>query len=138
MQNRRGGDLSGDQQQLLSIARALIIKPKFLLLDEQVEGIQSNIIQQIGKAVTYLGGRGEMAILHVEQYFDFTFEKVDNFVVLRRGRVVGSGTKKDTVWRYRRRASILSSPSPFLHVAITSSLTAKRTKNSCRSTASLR
>ncbi|MBS9717062.1 ATP-binding cassette domain-containing protein [Pseudohalocynthiibacter aestuariivivens] len=97
MQNRRGGDIAGDQQQQLSIARALIIKPKLLLLDEPTERIQPNIIQQIGKVITCLGGWVDMAILLVEQYFDFTFEHAGIFFMLRRGRVVGSGTKKGTV-----------------------------------------
>lgn len=87
MQNRRGGDLSGGQQQQLAIARALITKPKLLLLDEPTEGIQPNIIQQIGRVIAYLRAQGQMAILLVEQYFDFAFGLADHFVALERGRV---------------------------------------------------
>ncbi|SEV93280.1 amino acid/amide ABC transporter ATP-binding protein 2, HAAT family [Aliiroseovarius sediminilitoris] len=92
---RRGGDLSGGQQQQLAIARALITKPKLLLLDEPTEGIQPNIIQQIGEVIKLLRDRGDMAIVLVEQYFDFAYELADNFVVLRRGEVTMSGSKQD-------------------------------------------
>lgn len=95
MQNRRGGDLSGGQQQQLAIARALITRPKVLVLDEPTEGIQPNIIQQIGRVITHLRDRGDMAIILVEQYFDFAFELADHFVVLRRGEVVLSGAKSE-------------------------------------------
>ncbi len=95
MQHRRGGDLSGGQQQQLAIARALITKPKLLLLDEPTEGIQPNIIQQIGRVITYLRDRGDMAIVLVEQYFDFAFDHADLFVILRRGKVVKSGSKSE-------------------------------------------
>lgn len=91
MQNRRGGDLSGGQQQQLAIARALITKPKVLLLDEPTEGIQPNIIKQIGKVIMYLRDQGDMAIILVEQFFDFAYEHADEFVILRRGVVVKSG-----------------------------------------------
>jgi urea transport system ATP-binding protein len=93
MQRRRGGDLSGGQQQQLAIARALITRPRLLLLDEPTEGIQPNIIQQIGEVIRHLRGQGEMAIVLVEQYFDFAFDLADRFVVLSRGRVTLSGDK---------------------------------------------
>ncbi|MDP8996254.1 MAG: urea ABC transporter ATP-binding subunit UrtE [Pseudomonadota bacterium] len=95
MQKRRGGDLSGGQQQQLAIGRALITRPKLLLLDEPTEGIQPNIIQQIGKVIEYLRDQGDMAIVLVEQYFDFAYRLADQFVVLGRGAVVLSGKKKD-------------------------------------------
>ncbi|MEO3414875.1 urea ABC transporter ATP-binding subunit UrtE [Roseovarius sp. CAU 1744] len=90
---RRGGDLSGGQQQQLAIARALITKPKLLLLDEPTEGIQPNIIQQIGRVIELLRDRGDMAIVLVEQYFDFAFDLADRIVVLKRGEVIFSGDK---------------------------------------------
>ncbi len=93
MRTRRGGDLSGGQQQQLAIARALIMRPKLLLLDEPTEGIQPNIIQQIGRVIATLRDRGDMAIVLVEQYFDFAFDLADRFVVLRRGAVTLSGEK---------------------------------------------
>lgn len=94
MENRRGGDLSGGQQQQLSIARALITKPKLLLLDEPTEGIQPNIIQQIGHVIEILRERGDMAIVLVEQYFEFAYGLADTFFVMRRGEIEMSGTKK--------------------------------------------
>lgn len=93
MAHRRGGDLSGGQQQQLAIARALITKPKLLLLDEPTEGIQPNIIQHIGKVIGLLRDRGDMAIVLVEQYFDFAFELADQIVVLRRGEVIENAPK---------------------------------------------
>lgn len=96
--NRRGGDLSGGQQQQLAIARALIAKPKLLLLDEPTEGIQPNIIQQIGRVIEYLREKGEMAIVLVEQYFDFAYGLGDRFFVIERGEVRLSG-KRDELTR---------------------------------------
>ncbi|MBT9382626.1 urea ABC transporter ATP-binding subunit UrtE [Pseudooceanicola sp. CBS1P-1] len=91
--HRRGGDLSGGQQQQLAIARAMLTKPKLLLLDEPTEGIQPNIIQQIGRVIEYLRDRGDMAIILVEQYFEFAYGLADRFCVLRRGAVRASGAK---------------------------------------------
>ncbi|SLN63525.1 High-affinity branched-chain amino acid transport ATP-binding protein LivF [Roseovarius litorisediminis] len=96
MQGRRGGDLSGGQQQQLAIARALITRPKLLLLDEPTEGIQPNIIQQIGNVIRHLRDQGEMAIVLVEQYFEFAYDLADQFIVLRRGEVTLSGDKQQT------------------------------------------
>lgn len=95
MDHRRGGDLSGGQQQQLAIARALITRPKLLLLDEPTEGIQPNIIQQIGKVISLLREQGDMAIVLVEQYFDFAFDLADRTVVLRRGEVIKNATKSE-------------------------------------------
>lgn len=103
MQNRRGGDLSGGQQQQLAIARALITKPKLLLLDEPTEGIQPNIIKQIGEVIKYLRKRGDMAIVLVEQFFDFGYELGDHFVVLTRGEVVHNASRAET-----ERAALLA------------------------------
>ncbi|OCX60916.1 urea ABC transporter ATP-binding subunit UrtE [Thioclava sp. SK-1] len=93
--HRRGGDLSGGQQQQLAIARAMLTKPKLLLLDEPTEGIQPNIIQQIGRVISYLREKGDMAIILVEQYFDFAHDLGDQFYVLRRGEVAMQGTKAE-------------------------------------------
>ena len=87
IQARRGGDLSGGQQQQLAIARALITRPKLLLLDEPTEGIQPNIIKQIGEVIKLLRARGDLAIVLVEQFFDFAYDLGDQFTVLERGAV---------------------------------------------------
>jgi urea transport system ATP-binding protein len=95
MKGRRGGDLSGGQQQQLAIGRALAMKPKVLILDEPTEGIQPSIIKDIERVIKTLSGRGDMAILLVEQYYDFARELADHYVVLQRGEVVKSGSGKD-------------------------------------------
>ena len=95
MHGRRGGDLSGGQQQQLAIGRALITRPKLLLLDEPTEGIQPNIIQQIGRVIEYLRDQGTMGILLVEQYFDFAYGLADHFVALENGRVTLDGSRRE-------------------------------------------
>lgn len=95
MSRRRGGDLSGGQQQQLAIARAMLMRPKVLLLDEPTEGIQPNIIQQIGRVITYLKSRGDIVIVLVEQYFDFAYGLADRFYVLRRGAVAMQGSRSE-------------------------------------------
>ena len=91
MLHRRGGDLSGGQQQQLAIARALAPKPKILILDEPTEGIQPSIIKDIGRVIRMLANRGDMAILLCEQYYDFAEELADHYVVMERGEVIASG-----------------------------------------------
>src|SRR4030081_2282044 len=88
MLGRRGGDLSGGQQQQLAIGRALVMRPRLLLLDEPTEGIQPSIIKDIGRAISYLRGLGEMAIVLVEQYLDLGSELGDHFIVMERGSIV--------------------------------------------------
>ena len=93
MLQRRGGDLSGGQQQQLAIARALLQRPQVLILDEPTEGIQPSIIKDIERVIRLLRQRGDMAILLCEQYFDFAHALADHFVVLSRGEVVAAGSQ---------------------------------------------
>jgi urea transport system ATP-binding protein len=95
MLHRRGGDLSGGQQQQLAIGRALTTRPKLLVLDEPTEGIQPSIIKDIGRAISFLRGRGDMAILLVEQYFEFARDLADRFILMERGEVVVAGGKAE-------------------------------------------
>jgi len=95
MLRRRGGDLSGGQQQQLAIGRALVMRPRLLLLDEPTEGIQPSIIKDIGRAISYLRNLGQIAVVLVEQYLDFAQELGDNFAVMDRGAVVYSCTRVD-------------------------------------------
>jgi urea transport system ATP-binding protein len=95
MLRRRGGDLSGGQQQQLSIARALVMKPRLIVLDEPTEGIQPSIIKDIGRVIALLRSRGTMAIVLVEQYFEFARELAQTMVVMDRGDVVLSGRRED-------------------------------------------
>jgi len=95
MLRRRGGDLSGGQQQQLAIARALVMKPRLLVLDEPTEGIQPSIIKDIGRVITLLRAGGEMAILLVEQYFDFARDLAQRIVVMDRGDIVLAGRREE-------------------------------------------
>ncbi|HKN09560.1 MAG TPA: urea ABC transporter ATP-binding subunit UrtE [Pseudomonadota bacterium] len=93
MLGRRGGDLSGGQQQQLAIGRALVMRPRLLLLDEPTEGIQPSIIKDIGRAIAYLRNLGQIAVVLVEQYLDFARELGDHFAVMDRGAIVYSCTR---------------------------------------------
>jgi urea transport system ATP-binding protein len=95
MLNRRGGDLSGGQQQQLAIARALVARPRLLILDEPTEGIQPSIIKEIGRVIATLAAGGDMAILLVEQYFEFARDLAAAYFVMQRGEIVLSGRQAD-------------------------------------------
>lgn len=107
MLRRRGGDLSGGQQQQLAIARALVTRPTLLVLDEPTEGIQPSVIKDIGRALSALRKRGDMAILLVEQYFEFARDLADTYAVMDRGQVVLAGLRTEMVEAdVRRRLSV--------------------------------
>ncbi|HCD6985995.1 TPA: urea ABC transporter ATP-binding subunit UrtE, partial [Enterobacter hormaechei] len=91
MKHRRGGDLSGGQQQQLAIGRALASRPQLLILDEPTEGIQPSVIKEIGQVIRSLANRGDMAILLVEQFYDFAAELADSYQVMSRGSIVQQG-----------------------------------------------
>lgn len=95
MKHRRGGDLSGGQQQQLAIGRALATRPQLLILDEPTEGIQPSVIKEIGLVIRQLANRGDMAILLVEQFYDFAAELADSYLVMSRGSVVQRGSGAD-------------------------------------------
>jgi len=107
MLRRRGGDLSGGQQQQLAIGRALAMQPKLLILDEPTEGIQPSIIKDIERAIRTLAATGEMAILLVEQYYDFARSLADQYLVMERGEIVarGAGAEMDAD-RVRERLAV--------------------------------
>jgi urea transport system ATP-binding protein len=107
MLRRRGGDLSGGQQQQLAIARALVMKPRLLVLDEPTEGIQPSIIKDIGRVIELLRSRGEMAIVLVEQYFDFAHALAQRIAVMDRGDIVLNGRREELDEQdVRRRLSV--------------------------------
>jgi urea transport system ATP-binding protein len=107
MLGRRGGDLSGGQQQQLAIGRALVMKPRLLVLDEPTEGIQPSIIKDIGRVIALLRGRGEMAIQLVEQYYDFARELAQHIAVMDRGDIVLDGRPEELDEQdVRRRLSV--------------------------------
>ncbi|VVM87583.1 High-affinity branched-chain amino acid transport ATP-binding protein LivF [Pseudomonas fluorescens] len=91
MKQRRGGDLSGGQQQQLAIGRALASRPRLLILDEPTEGIQPSVIKEIGAVIRKLADRGDMAILLVEQFYDFAEELADQYLVMARGEIIQQG-----------------------------------------------
>jgi urea transport system ATP-binding protein len=107
MLRRRGGDLSGGQQQQLAIGRALVMRPRLLLLDEPTEGIQPSIIKDIGRAISYLRNLGQIAIVLVEQYLDFARELGDRFVVMDRGAIVYACERENIDEGALRRAMAL-------------------------------
>jgi len=107
MLHRRGGDLSGGQQQQLAIGRALVMRPRLLLLDEPTEGIQPSIIKDIGRAIAYLRNLGKIAVVLVEQYLDFARELGDYFAVMDRGAIVYSCSRDDMDEAALRRAMAL-------------------------------
>ena len=95
MLRRRGGDLSGGQQQQLAIGRALAMRPRLLILDEPTEGIQPSIIKDIERAIRALAATGDMAILLVEQYYDFARSLADQYLVMERGEIIARGRGAD-------------------------------------------
>jgi urea transport system ATP-binding protein len=95
MLHRRGGDLSGGQQQQLAIGRALAMEPKLLILDEPTEGIQPSIIKDIERVIRGLAATGEMSILLVEQYYDFARSLADQYLVMERGEIIARGSGAD-------------------------------------------
>jgi urea transport system ATP-binding protein len=95
MRHRRGGDLSGGQQQQLAIGRALASRPRLLILDEPTEGIQPSVIKEIGAVIRTLAARGDMAIVLVEQFYDFAAELADHYLVMARGEIIREGRGAD-------------------------------------------